>query len=260
ETNNNKFVQEDVACFEFINVSSFEKNQDGNYRYDIDVRVYDKDNNLVRESKSLVKKKDQVTLKGNTVEYESITSRLKEMQLGTYRYELMIYDRNSNKGSIINKTIEIIKSPEEILQIKGSEIGLDIGDNCVRKTGNIFTSEDTICLQLYNVSGFTRLKDNRHLYEFGMTITNSSGNVVYENDRIYNEAGYEVLRNNVLDGYGVKESLKKYNYGIYQFKITVYDRVSKKQASVTENFTIIKFESNKNLYVDNFEIGYYDGR
>ena len=260
ETNNNKFVKEDVACFEFINVSDFEKNQYGNFRYDIDVKVYDKDNNLVRESKSLIKEKDQVRLKGNTIEYESITSRLKEMQLGTYRYELIIYDRNSKKGSIINKTIEMIKSPKENLQIKGSEIGLDIGDSCVRKIGNIFTPEDTICIQLYNVSEFARLKDDHHLFEFGMTIINSSGDVVYDNNRVYNEDGYEVLRNNVLDGYGVKESLKKYNYGIYQFKITVYDRVSKKQASVTENVTISKPESNENLYPDNFEIGYYDGR
>ncbi len=263
ETEEYKFLQEDYFCFEVYNVTPFTKGKDGLNWYDIEVKKFDDKENLIYYSKQVYWDDGHVNLKNNILDNAGMNLRLNETSLGTYMYQIAIYDRISNKGTYFNKTIEVIEKPKENLTIEYSVLGvITSGENCATKHQYIYTNKDIACIKVFNVSRFDKTKDGFNLFDMDLLIRDSSGNTVDESRNTWGEKGLLVLRNNLFNAYdewpyGVSHFFGILSPGEYSFELTVRDRISKKQAKVIKYFMVV--ESKAPLKAEDYTLGYYDG-
>jgi len=111
ERGSNIFYNEDEICFEFNNISEFEIGDDDLHWYDIDVKTIDEDGEIVSLMTNIYDEYGHIFMSNGILESTGIISYPDTYPPGEYLYEITIYDRISNRGIIINRTIIITESP-----------------------------------------------------------------------------------------------------------------------------------------------------
>ena len=203
---------------------------------------------------------EAVELNNGMLEETGMTSILSDLESREYFYEFTLYDRNSIKAAIFNKTITIINKPTEELQIEEVEFGVDILDQCVELENNTYSNKVNLCLYPTRVTGFKQIS-GMSLFDFDMIVYDYSGDIVYEYYNIYQEAGYKELTKNALnyddiDGF-VLLPLNELSLGEYSLNVTLKDRFGKKETTIMRNFTVYKPQNE--LEVTDYFKGFYYG-
>ncbi|MBI2208264.1 RDD family protein [Candidatus Woesearchaeota archaeon] len=272
EVEDNDFTFDDDFCIIFNNIGPLEKGEDGLYWFDLGLWIYDDKGKLLTSFDKFLDKEGHIEPSDNLFNNNFLKKHTLELTLsktiakngpGTYTYDIAVYDRISNKGKYVNKTLKVGENYNNKLTIMNDMLGVMAeGQGCVSKSNNAYTKKDSICVHAYNVSKFDKNQEGLHLFDMDSFIRNSSGGIIQESKNIYEESGLRVLRNNILnpiaeESLGVQHQLSALSSGNYTFELVVKDRIGKKQAKITKNFVIV--DNKVSFIVDWYKIGAYDG-
>jgi len=156
-----------------------------------------------------------------------------------FKYELKTYEENHK------------------LQIQEAVLGIysEHQNNCLEMNDNSFSSSDVACLQLINVTGFEKGKDELNRLYIIRRIYNHSGKLVDYSPINIGDEGKIFLPNNIMDGYYMNAFLEELMPGNYTLEIEIIDLVSYKKVKI--NNTIVVTNKSDDLIV-NLRLGYSD--
>ncbi|MBN1181986.1 MAG: hypothetical protein JXB49_06845 [Bacteroidales bacterium] len=105
---NNTFKAGENINMVLINVSGFKKGEDGLNSFEMEMEVYDSEGKLILSLGNLLGEGGHISLENNIAEspYASLTST-ENLQPGTYKWKLSIYDNISGGHATESKTFTI---------------------------------------------------------------------------------------------------------------------------------------------------------
>ena len=252
--NQTEFYSDQTICFVFNGFLGFVKGNDGLHWYDFDNRIIDSNGNIVGSTTNILNFKGKRLLENNTMNNVLLTAKIMSLGVGNFTYETRIYDRISNKGLVMNTTINIV-GEKPLLHMEDIIFGVEMGDKCVRVPDNIFDKLDGICIKPVKITGFERAPNGLHNIKIDSKTINKNGTVIafvqYDFDDY--DKKYTLLKNDMLDGrkftffYNIDE-------GHYTEETVITDEVSGKTVDVKNEFTISK-EPKEKLIVSRAKLG-----
>ena len=103
----------------------------------------------------------------------------------------------------------------------------------------VFDRGDDINLVLLHVTGFEPGEDGLHHYEMNIEVTDADSQIIFAQAGLYGENGKALLPAGVLEyPCGTYSTPPDFRPGKYGIKLTIFDKVSGKQASRSRQFTI----------------------
>ena len=103
----------------------------------------------------------------------------------------------------------------------------------------VFQPGDDVSLVLLHVTGFEIGEDGLHHYEMNIEVTDVDSQIIFAQAGLYGENGKALLPGGVLEyPCGTYSTTPDFRPGKYGIKLTIFDKVSGKQASRRKEFTL----------------------
>jgi hypothetical protein len=102
-----------------------------------------------------------------------------------------------------------------------------------------FRRGEVVNLVLRNVEKFQKGNDGKHRFDIDMTVKDPTGSVVLDKKGLLGEEGHRLLENDTASSpYGIFESHVGLEPGTYEMTLTVHDKISGTNVSVTKSFSL----------------------
>ena len=129
------------------------------------------------------------------------------------------------------------------LKVENVVIGVEDPENgtIVQVDTAIFKPGESVCIILINVSGFKKNEGGMNRFDMDVEIVNPDGKIVYSEKEVLGFKGWRNLKDNIATTPTALFTIgSSYPSGIYTFKVTIYDKVGKGSATVSETFEVVE--------------------
>lgn len=231
------FRRGEVVDLVLLGVGKFQKGDDGKHWIDIDLLVKDPTGSVILDNKGLLGEKGHRLLKDDIASspYGVFESGV-GLEPGVYQMTLTIFDKIS--GAKISVTKSFTLSPglsyqKTLFAKKGSDGALEP----VRYA--TFSRGEMVNMIFIDVGKFKKGADGKHLFDIDIKVKNSDGKLIFQKEKMLGENGHILLENDIAKSpYGIFYTSIKMESGVYHMTMTIYDKISGEQVSVTKPFTL----------------------
>ena len=231
------FRRGEVVNLVLLDVGKFQKGDNGKHWLDIDILVKDPTGSVILDKKGLLGEEGHRLLKDDIASspYGIFESRV-GLEQGLYQMTLTIFDKISGAKISVTKSFTLsagLSYQETFFAKKGSDGTLEPVKDAT------FSRGEMVNMIFINVGKFKKGADGKHLFDINIKVKNPDGRLIFQKEKMLGGNGHILLENDIAKSpYGIFYTSIKMETGIYYMTMTVYDKISSEQVSITKPFTL----------------------